>query len=443
MVDVREIERIGERKVGIEEYISDTQGIGGVLREEPDYFQVFEVAELPELNDDGNYLVIKVRKTNWDTINFARVLSNRLRISQKRIEYAGTKDKRAQTVQYYSIKNVDEELIERLESTNIKDCEIQVVGRTRRGLRLGDLKGNFFRIRVTDADADEEAVKAIQQELMEKGVPSYFGIQRFGTVRYITHIVGLHVLRRDYEEAFWTYVALPFEFEREEVKSIREELWGSRDARYGLRELPAYLRYERNLLQKLIEEKSEERALLSLPRTLKMMFVHAYQSYVFNRLLSYRIREFRSLKAVEKKDYVGFVSMENLSLDELNLDGRVAIPENDFTEAGEHWDRVNFLIDKNMAFLALPLPGYKTEVNPESWCHPVMMEILEEDGVSLQDFKHNYKEFSSSGEFRLAEIPINFEMFEFSAYNNTMDFSFFLSKGCYATSLLREFLKDS
>ncbi|AGK60275.1 tRNA pseudouridine synthase, TruD family [Archaeoglobus sulfaticallidus PM70-1] len=415
-----------EHRVGIRGYITSTGGIGGLIKEEPDYFKVTEVADVAI--GEGKHLILRVAKRNWDTINFARVLSNKLGISQKRIGYAGTKDKRAFTVQYYSIANA-REVAEKLEGLHIKDAEIEVIGWSNRALKLGDLIGNEFEIRITESDADSEIIDETIEELKVKGSPNFFGTQRFGTIRYITHIVGLHILKRDYGAAFWTYVAKPFVSENEEVRKIREELWESRDPKFGLRELPKHLRYERTLLQKLIEENSEEKALLSLPKNLKMMFVHAYQSYVFNRILSDRIAEFKTLREICDEDIVDFIRIRN---------GRLTIAGNPVEVRNRK--RIDFLISVGRAVLCLPLPGYKTEV--KGWVKDRLLDILAEDDISFEDFRHEHKEFSSSGEFRSAEIPIDFDELYYEIDGRDVFMKFFLPKGCYATSFLREFQKS-
>ncbi len=430
-----------EERVGIEGYITSTPGVGGVIKSDPSFFRVTEVADLPEFHDDGSYLIILVEKMNWDTINFARVLSNKLGISQKRIEYAGTKDKRAKTLQFYSIKRVNDRLIQRLNELKIKDVEIKVLGKARRGLKLGDLLGNFFEIKITEIDGSEVEIGSTVEELKERGIPNFFGLQRFGTIRYITHEVGLHILRREYEEAFWTYVAKPFELENEEVRKIREELWRTKDPKLGLREFPVYLRYERNLLQKLQEGLNEEKALLTLPKNLKLMFIHAYQSWIFNRTLSARIKEFDSLKELETTDYVDFISIKRIVCG--NREIFAPLLKSEVVKVNLNERRIAFLASKGRCSLVLPLPGYDTVLD-DSWAIGKVMEFLEADGVSIEDFKHEYKEFSSSGSFRTAEIPFNFSNLEYrcNRANKVAYFSFFLPKGCYATIFLREFMKN-
>ncbi len=419
-----------EERVGIRTYITKTEGIDGDLKVELEDFYVEEVAKL-KLCDEGRFTIIRVKKVNWDTMNFVRVLANSLRISQKRIHYAGTKDKRAVTVQHFAISGLREEQIERLRNLRIRDAEIEVLGKSNRDIQLGDLIGNFFRVIVRNAK-DGGRIERIREELEEKGTPNFFGLQRFGSIRFITHEVGLHILKRDYETAFWIYVAKPFEGENEEVRRIREELWNSRDAKFGLRELPKYLRYERNLLQKLREGKDEREALLSLPENLKMMFVHAYQSYVFNRVLSARIEEFGNLKDIEKGDWVDFVEFEN---------GYYSFAE-DYVRVRDHnFERVKFLVERRRASLVIPLPGYETQLG-DDWTSEKIREFLEEDGISLEDFRHEYREFSSKGGFRCADILIEHTKLRYEL-NDGVVFEFFLPKGCYATVFLREFVKET
>jgi len=410
-----------EEKVGIGCYITSTPGMGGKIKESLEDFYVEEVAKL-KLSNEGKYVIILVKKVNWDTLNFARILAKKLGISQKRIEYAGTKDKKAVSVQYFSISNLNEEKIEKLKNIQIKDAEIEIIGKSNKSIALGNLLGNKFRIRIRDAK-DGQIVESTLKELEAKGTPNFFGLQRFGSIRFITHEVGKHILRRDYELAFWTYVAKPFEGEREDVRKIREELWDSRDAKLGLRELPTYLRYERILLQKLREGMSEEKALLSLPKNLKLMFIHAYQSYIFNRLLTARINEFGNLKEVFEGDFVGFISVG---------EGYPGLKD-EYSLVNSNRKRVRFLISEKRAYLALPLPGY--DLDMRGWVKEKVEEIIGDDGISLKDFKHEHREFSSKGSYRVADMPFS----DFN-YDNGL-FSFYLPRGCYATVLLREFTK--
>lgn len=422
-----------EESVGIQNYITSSPGINGEIKNRPDYFYVEEISQLPEFHEDGNYAVIKVEKSDWATMDFARVLSNILRISQKRVNFAGTKDKKAVSVQYYSISNLNQEGIEKLKEVDIKDARVEYAGNARRAVRLGDLLGNFFHI-IVEGIENENSIEEIKTELEEKGVPNYFGLQRFGSIRFTTHEVGKYILKKDFESAFWVYVAKPFPRESEEVGKIRRELWESRDPKKGLNEFPKHFRYERNLLQKFQETGSEEKALLSLPKYLKMMFVHAYQSYIFNRLISERIQEFGSLKTIQKGDYADFVRYVPVNSQEYPslMESYSRVGENNI-------ERTKFLMDERRGFLAFPLPGYNTCLS-DDWASIKIKDILQEDSIDLQDFKGKYKEFSSSGDYRVVDMP--YSSFSYTTDNSNAKFSFFLPKGSYATSFLREITKN-
>ncbi len=418
-----------EEVVGIRGYITRAPGMGGVVKKESEDFVVTEVADVP-VAEDGDHVILRVRKRNWDTLHFVRVLSNVLGISQKRISFAGTKDKRALTTQYFSIRLPDGDerfrVLKKLSELKLKDAEIEILGFSRRSLKLGDLLGNDFRVRVRGCE-DGGVAENVKEELAEKGVPNFFGLQRFGTVRFITHEVGKLILQRRYEDAFWVYVAKPFESEREDVKEVRKTLWETRDAKLGLKEMPGHLRYERTLLQKLREGKDEKEALLSLPKNLKMMFVHAYQSYIFNRLLSDRIEEFGSLKIVDEGDWACYITKS-----------KVKPTFVDCSTVGKNVSRVRFLVERRFASLALPLVGYRTEL--KGWSRRAK-EYLDEDGIAISDFKGEFKEFSSSGSYRAADMIFEITGFEFSSSDGDAIFEFYLPRGCYATVFLREFLK--
>ena len=403
---------------GIRGYITKTPPMGGEIKREAEDFYVEEVID-PSLAEDGSFAVIRVEKKNWETLKFVRALAKSLGMSQKRISFAGTKDRRALTVQYFSLSGVKKEDLEKL---SIKDAKIEFLGYSRREIKLGDLIGNLFRVRVVGAE-NGEIFEKTKEELGEKGIPNFFGEQRFGT-RGITHEVGKLILQGNYVEAFWTFVAKPSEAEGEKIRKIREELWNSRDPVFGLKELPKHLNYEKTLLQRLREGKSEEKALLSLPKTLKMMFVHAYQSYLFNRLLSQRIEDFGELRTVLEGDNACYLTYKTKKPSFV-----------DCTRVSFNRSRVELLVANGFAVLALPLIGYETRL--EGWSR-IASEFLAEDNLDISSFKTEHKEFSSSGSWRAACIPLTITELKFESG----EFEFYLPAGCYGTVLLREFLKS-
>src|SRR2546422_4704870 len=139
-------------------------------------------------------------------------MARALRISRRRISFAGTKDRRAGTTQLFQFDGSPEAL----DRIRLKDVEVLETFRTDRKLEIGDLLGNRFRIVVRDVPLSEselrERAEATERELrILGGFPNLFGLQRFGSVRAITHVRGRHLLRGERREAAMAYVANPIE----------------------------------------------------------------------------------------------------------------------------------------------------------------------------------------------------------------------------------------
>ncbi|HWQ48734.1 MAG TPA: tRNA pseudouridine(13) synthase TruD, partial [Methanosarcina sp.] len=191
-----------EKQIGIGLYSTDTDSLGGQLRQEVEDFIVKEITNREE-GQEGKYLILELVKRDWDTHHLTRTLAKILQISQKRISVAGTKDKRALTTQKISIFDIDAQKIERI---HLKDVELKVLGRSRKSVELGDLWGNNFRITIRNIthsreETDKLLEKTTNKILTQGGVPNFFGIQRFGSVRPVTHLVGKAIVGGDFEKA--------------------------------------------------------------------------------------------------------------------------------------------------------------------------------------------------------------------------------------------------
>ncbi len=418
-----------DKALGMEIYVTRTPGIGGVIRQSPEDFIVEEIFD-DDRYEGGRYLVIEVEKRDWDTHKLIREISRALRISQRRISFAGTKDRRAVTRQRMAIMNLDEEALRDL---RIPDLRVSVLGRTNRPLGLGDLRGNRFRIVIrnlgVDADSARERMESITSEISEMGgVPNYFGVQRFGETRPVTHLVGEAIVRGDLERAVFTYLAMPFPDEPEETRAAREELWGSGDVRSALRRYPRHLTYELAMLNHLVSSPGDHAgALMVLPENLRRMFVHAYQSYLFNRLLSMRLRRCLTFEPVEG-DIVCF--------------SRDGMPDVSRTEkvTSENIEAVRRLFERGRAFVTLPLIGYESEL-ADGEQGEIERSILESEGISRENFSVDAcPDLGSRGARRPALLQVD-PLFALGEESACIQFS--LPPGSYATVVLREYMKNT
>ncbi len=379
--------------LGMRCFISDTPGIGGRLRVRVRDFVVRERFE-PCSDGEGEYLHFIMEKHNWDTIRAILELSRRLGVSSRRFGYAGTKDKRAYTVQRVSVRSVTRE---RLESLSIPGIKLHSFTKCRHGISLGDLLGNEFEIAVRRIEGEagrvEEVIEATSEQIESRGVPNYFGYQRFGTVRPNTHLVGRAILRGELEEAVVWYIGRPFPGEKEDAKEARQVFDETRDPEAALRVFPRRLQYERSMLSWLRRSPSDYAgALRRLPKKLRKLLVHAYQGYLFNLVLSRMIEE------------------------GMDIRGR-----------------------------RIPLFGYRSTFSGGRQGE-IEREVLEEEGVELESFRcPKMPELAQAGGERSACITVspNWEVREdeLTPGMRMGVFTFFLPPGSYATSVMREYMK--
>ena len=201
----------GQHIVGSESFLSKTSGIEGKLRKDPEDFEVEEIVSIPgrshwiwmQKNSKGKHSIVEIKAKNWDTHVLVKELSRKLNISQKSIGFAGTKDKRAITTQHFSLRVAKE----KIPTLDLENIDITFKHKSIKPIRLGNLVGNKFKIKITNTVNGRENIDNILSEL--RGFfPNYFGVQRFGTVRPITHIVGEKIVRGDYEGAVLDYLTI-------------------------------------------------------------------------------------------------------------------------------------------------------------------------------------------------------------------------------------------
>jgi len=420
---------MNESELGLEVFVTrDIPGIGGKLRRTPEDFAVDEISVLPPEFPDGKYVVARVWHRNWEANRLVRRLASNLRVGRGKVGFAGTKDGRSVATQLMSF----DAPIDAVAELTIPDVKIIDPYRARRMVTIGDLIGNKFVIRVAEIDDGAKApevcgsVKARLDEL--GGFPNFFGPQRFGSVRPITHLIGKDLIRGDFEGAVMKYVANPSD-EESEANTARATLQETRDFQRALTEFPTKLTFERTIIGHLAEQPGDYLgALRRLPRNLLMMFVHAYQSFLFNRMLSERIRRGMSIRLPEIGDLV-------LPLNKTGLpdhDDPVLVDDRTLPKA------LAACRDRK-AFVSGLLYGSESKF-AEGQMGEIERRVVEQESIERPDFQIvGLREASSSGTRR--ELLAIYKDFSMAFGQGEVTFSFTLNKGCYATALLREFMK--
>ena len=442
-----------DKQLGIEVYATKTLGLGGAIRKAVDDFIVEEVLVdgsrasidgivlgkvLGSTSQKQRYLLCVLVKRNWDTLIVIKNIAKQLGLDQNRIQIAGIKDAKAVTAQHITIDDCSIEESSRIE---IKDVQIYCVGYVREALSTYYLLGNYFKIKVKEIKLKGSTVKRrISQKFEELealgGIPNFFGHQRFGTSRPITHLVGKALVKGDFAEAAMLFLANPSVYEHQSSRQARQDLQTSGNFNQAFKNFPKQLRFERIMLSHLVDKSNDfAGAFRCLPVKLQELFVQAHQSFLFNRFLSQRIMQGYSLNRVEVGDYVVGVERSGLPITAI---GKIATPEN---LAG-----LNEQIKVGKVLIALPLVGIRQKL-PQGVMGNMEREVLEQEGVRLDCMRINeLSRVGGKGGLRAAVAPVkDFKLQDLEPNENSsgclMTLSFLLLRGSYATIVMREIMK--
>jgi tRNA pseudouridine13 synthase len=411
-------------------YSTKSRGIGGRIKQRYSDFVVEEIglngiAEVkrfllenamdkatpivvPENDNqrENSQLLCELEKCNADENFVLRRLSRFLQLSRKRFGYAGMKDKRAITCQFITIFSPDSEKLKLFQSRTI---DLRPLKWQSERIEIGMLKGNRFVITIRAIDLEEKELKKRIEDFFaeaEKGIANFFGEQRFGGVRSVTHLVGREFVNGNLKEGVMLFLTMQGEKEKPEIKIARKNLAETMDFSKASKEFPIEYRPERALIHHLCRYPNDfAGAFRKLPKQLRFLFTHAYQSYLFNRIIEERLKSGLGLKPVEG---------------DVLIDG---VP-------------------------SIVLPGFESELalgKPGA----IEKKVLDEESVDLASFKvKEMPEVSSKGSRKaIVLVPEKMVLLEIGKdeFNEGKLFakiSFELTKGNYATTVLAELMKN-
>jgi tRNA pseudouridine13 synthase len=425
-----------EHEIGIDIYCTDHPGVTGKLRFRIDDFRVTELCLYPPKKDQGNFTIAEVSSRNWENHTLVQEIAHRLHLSQRRISFAGTKDKRAWTTQLMSFDHVSPE---QMSTLSIKDVTFENIFQSDVPVRIGALLGNRFDITIRNISDDvvpEQIISLISPFKKWGGFPNFYGIQRFGVIRPITHLVGKYIIEGDFEKAAMTYIGNPLPGENETTYALREELEKTRDYEKAFHSYPDALNFEKAMLNKLIQDPHDFiGAFKELPKNLLMMFVNAYESVLFNKILSERIRRNIPIHQAIIGDIIAPMRKDVI------VNETIPVTESNI-------DKVNAQISKKKAVVTGILIGYDT-MYATGEMGEIEHTIIDSQKIDPRDFIIPEIPFlSSSGTRRplLALLPClewTLHTDEYVQDHQALTMRFELQKGCYATSLLREIMKSN
>jgi tRNA pseudouridine13 synthase len=390
---------------------ADIAGTGGRIKETPEDFRVEELPlYLPCGDGEHTYLVIE--KRGLTTLEAVRRIARAVGANERDMGYAGMKDAVGVTSQTLSVPRVAPEQLLGLQLPGLVMVRAE---RHRNKLKLGHLAGNRFTIRVREPDDGAlERARAILAILARRGVPNYFGMQRFGG-QGNSHVIGRAWFLGQYREAVEAIIGTG--------EAVRDEQWQRaieafrRGEPEACRELlPGHCRTERDLVASLIRQPENwKRALGMVPQRLKMLYFSALQSALFNRVLDERLAELDTVVA-------GDVAHKHDN-------GACFLVEDPAAEA----ERVRQL----QISATGPMFGSRMKL-PEGRPLAIEEQVLAEAGLSREQFAAA-GEWRFEGERRPLRIPLAESVAQPDGEGVLLCFS--LPRGAYATAVLREVMK--
>jgi tRNA pseudouridine13 synthase len=399
-----------DKMAGIELYTTRFVGIGGSIKVKNEDFRVVELLSESISKDisqkpDRSYRfpLLLLNKKGLDSNHAIMEIFDEL---GTRIRVLGIKDAKAETVQYATCEG------NKYKEGKTRHTALSLAGYTRYSIRKSHIMGNQFEIYITNPSRSD-----ISDFITEiRNIPNYYGLQRFGSERLVTHLVGREIVRRDFKKAVEIFLCHTTEYDTQFSKEIRAQCMDPGNYRQVLRIIPKGMDLERNLLRSLANGNDYIGALRSIPINIRRLFVHAYQAFIFNRCLSDMIRNGESITSCTKNDFC------------FNLENKLTLGK-----------LMRYLEkDSNELVPAMHLPGYSFK-STEGRFERKLSGILKEENIAPKDFYlKEMQELSVEGGFRQLPLMVN----DFSFSDNLL-IHFKIPVGAYATILLRELMKPT
>nr|CUU00243.1 hypothetical transcript [Hymenolepis microstoma] len=398
-------------------------------------------------------------KEGKDTMQALHVVGRMLKINSNSFNYAGTKDKRAITTQNVSIKNISARRLSTL-NPRLNGIKLGNFSYAATPIKLGELYGNRFSIVIRDICAEDSVIHMAIQDWQKHGFINYFGLQRFGHCSNArTFDIGREIIRGNWESAI-NLILTPTNSELPVVRQIKERYQKTQDAKACGDDMPQCL--EKTLLLGIVRYGKTLSALQTLPRNLRQLYAHSYQSLVWNKVASRRIRELgvgEDSKALVGDLYFPDVqciskglrsvdSSSELCIDDSLNSTTIAVPDPEPTNepvvdgvVKEIEEEEEPEVQRNPSSLVtpatpsrvteggerpllrqvvLPLPGYEV-VLPDNESGKWYSEILAEDSLKLENFKHRVKDFALPGSYRHLIVKPEDVHYEIREYTDPLE----------------------
>lgn len=331
-----------------------------------------------------------LHKENIDTLQAIAAIAQQTGVKPGSFVYAGTKDKRGKTSQWICVRKMEPLKICKA-AKNTQGIRVGNFKFLPDPLKLGDLKGNRFRIALRSVSGEPEAMEKSLEIFRDIGFINYYGMQRFGNcIKVPTHVIGKALLQSDFEKAC-DLILHEREGEPPYMQKMRRCWAETRNAEEVAKCFHSTNTcVESRLIKGLIKNGGNNylQALLNIPRNMLTLYLHSYQSLIWNEIASKR-RELFGLKIAEG-DLV-FTEHENNNYEVID-DAPITEDETENVpaeaEESKFMAMVRPLTEEDLKSgkftiydIVLPLPGHDIKY-PSNAIGDFYRELLEKDDLS-------------------------------------------------------------
>jgi tRNA pseudouridine13 synthase len=381
-----------------------------IVKQTPEDFQVEELIDLQLA--DGPFSLYRLEKSGWTTPDAMQAVRRRWQLERRRLAYGGLKDRHARTVQYFTVFHGPHRKLTH------QGFAVAYLGQVTDPFRSEHIRGNRFQITLRDvSNKEQEFFSHGFEAVRTNGVPNYFDDQRFGSVAGSGPFLAKSIILGHYEEALKQALTAYYPHDRrpqKKEKSILTAHW----CRWAECKDLLPRGHARSLVDYLVSHPQDFRgALARLRPELRGLYLSAYQSHLWNRMLAGWLNaNLRADQLIHVPLKLGTVPMHR-ALDESAMD--------------------------RLRELLLPLPSHRVAFTENDPRKTFFDQVLKEENLTSDQFKlKGFQEmFFSRGDRPALCLPANFTHTaapdETHPGQQKLRLAFDLLRGSYATLIVK------
>lgn len=394
----------------------DFPGIGGVIKQRAEDFFVQEIP-VYEPSGEGEHVYCEIQKVGIPTFEAIDRIARGLNVSTRDIGYAGLKDAKAISRQVFSIWGTTEEAVMGL---RLPDITLQWASRHGNKLRLGHLKGNRFAIKIRNVNpTDVVKLRPVIDQIQQRGMPNYFGEQRFGH-RGDNDVLGACLIRGRPQELLHHLLGNPREGQDDPESLQARKMFDSGNLQESMKHWPRRCGMERRILARFAKTQKPGDAVRAIDQRLRRLWVSALQSRLFNDVLAERIQGIDRLMDGDwayKHENGACFHVESAATEQARVDAFEISPTG-------------------------PIVGHRMSL-PTGEPLKIEEKVLKDHGLTTGHFKQEGKDQASGARRSLRVKPVETTL-EGGVDNHGpfITVAFTLPAGAFATVLMGELMKS-